>query len=225
MVDRSNDAGTFTLSQTQLIQSILKDLGLQENSNERRTLALSSKIIQQFESSANHSEPWNYRSVVGKLNYLEKSSRPDIAYAVHQCARFSECPKVEHSTAVKMIRIYLKPTSTMGIICHPTKESFNCYCDADFSGNWNPDIAEHDGSTARSRTGYIVTYAGAPVVWASKLQTEIALSSTESEYVALSQSLREVLPLMRLVKELKEAGLQKKLWCPKGALQSLLGQF
>jgi hypothetical protein len=52
----------------------------------------------------------------------------------------------------------------------------------------------------------VVNYAGCPIVWASKLQTETALSSTESEYMALSQTLREVLPLLRLVKELSAAG-------------------
>lgn len=42
--------------------------------------------------------------------------------------------------------------------------------------------------------------------WASKLQTEISLSSTESEYIALSQSLREVIPMMELIKELRDEG-------------------
>jgi hypothetical protein len=105
-----------------------------------------------------------------------------------------------------MIGRYLMATADKEIICSPKKESFQCYCDADFSGNWNPDIAEHDGATARSRSGYIIMYVYCPIVWASRLQTEIALSSTESEYVALSQSLREVLPLMRLVEELVHAG-------------------
>jgi hypothetical protein len=49
-------------------------------------------------------------------------------------------------------------------------------------------------------------YSGCALVWGSRLQTEIALSSTESEYVCLSQTLREVLPLMALVKELSSAG-------------------
>jgi hypothetical protein len=99
-------------------------------------------------------------------------------------------------------------TVDKGTICTPRNESFQCYCDADFSGNWNSGIAEYDGTTARSQSGYVINYAGCPLVWASKLQTEIALSSTESEYVALSQALREVLPLMRLVEELVKAGLE-----------------
>jgi hypothetical protein len=43
--------------------------------------------------------------------------------------------------------------------------------------------------------------------WESKLQTKIGLSSTDSEYVALSQSLREVIPIMELISELQQAGL------------------
>ena len=53
-----------------------------------------------------------------------------------------------------------------------------------------------------SRTGYVIMYAGCPILWCSKLQTEIALSTTEAEYIALSQAIREVLPLMELMKEL-----------------------
>ena len=45
-------------------------------------------------------------------------------------------------------------------------------------------------------------YAGCPIVWCSKLQTEIALNTTEAEYIALSKVMREVLPIMRLMKEL-----------------------
>ena len=54
-----------------------------------------------------------------------------------------------------------------------------------------------------SRTGYVIMYAICPIISASKLQTEITLSTTESEYVALSQSLRDVIPLLALLEELK----------------------
>jgi hypothetical protein len=58
--------------------------------------------------------------------------------------------------------------------------------------------------TAKSRTGYLVTYAGCLIIWASQLQPEIVKSVTESEYIALSQCLRQTIPLMRLVEEIKE---------------------
>ena len=95
-------------------------------------------------------------------------------------------------------------TIDQGIICTPNEDSVECWADADFAGNWDIDHAEYDPNTAKSRTGYVIYYAGCPIIWASKLQTEIALSSTESEYVALSQSMREVLPMMNMIRELAE---------------------
>ena len=55
----------------------------------------------------------------------------------------------------------------------------------------------------RSQTGYALMYANCPLIWASKIQTEIALSSTKAEYIALSQALREIIPLMALMKEVR----------------------
>jgi hypothetical protein len=64
-----------------------------------------------------------------------------------------------------------------------------------------------DPSTAKSRTGYIISYGGCPVIWASKLQTEVVLSSTESEYVGLSESLRIAIVMMNLLREMKSFGI------------------
>ena len=50
----------------------------------------------------------------------------------------------------------------------------------------------------------MITYAGCLLIWASRLQTEIALSTTEAEYIALSTALREVIALMELCKELHQ---------------------
>ena len=84
---------------------------------------------------------------------MEKSTRPVIAYDVHQCARFASNPKVEHTKAVKLIGRYLKHTRDRGLICTPKTDSLQCYADAGFAGDWEPEIAEHDNSTARSRSG------------------------------------------------------------------------
>jgi hypothetical protein len=52
------------------------------------------------------------------------------------------------------------------------------------------------------RTGYVIQYAGCPIYWQGKLQTEIALSTAEAKYIALSQALRETLPMTNLMKEI-----------------------
>jgi hypothetical protein len=65
----------------------------------------------------------------------------------------------------------------------------------------------NDPSTAKSRTGYIISYGGCPVLWASKLQTEVVLSTTESEYVGLSESLRIAIVMMNLLQEMQTFGV------------------
>jgi hypothetical protein len=107
--------------------------------------------------------------VIGKLNFLEKSTRGDISYPVHQCARFSVNLKESHGEAVKRIGRYLMGTLDKGIILNPTEDSFECYVDADFCGNWNANTASEDAGTAKSRTGYVIKYAGCPITLAIQI--------------------------------------------------------
>ena len=111
-----------------------------------------------------------------------------------------------HSKAVKRIGRYLLETKDKGIIMSANDKDMECFVDADFAGNWRKEDAADDPLTARSRTGYLVTVAGCPTLWHSKLQTETVLSTTEAEYVALSESMRDVLPLMELLEELRKKG-------------------
>jgi hypothetical protein len=213
-IDRKGDE--IHLTQPQLIDSILKDLNLDgPNVLTKDTPAATSKVLRRHLDSELFGQSFHYRSVVGKLNYLEKSSRPDIAYAVHQCARFSIDPRKEHGLAIMWIGRYLKGTRDKGIILKPKDNSFDVFCDADFAGNWDRDDAEHDPDTARSRSGYIINYAGCPVYWQSKLQTDIALSTTESEYTCMSTALRTAIPLIGIVKEMKKLGYNVIATTPK----------
>ena len=75
------------------------------------------------------------------------------------------------------------------------------YVDADFAGGWSSGDV-HNPECVLSRTGYVLMYAGCLITWSSKLQTEIALSTTEAEYIALSQAMREALPFMNLMQEI-----------------------
>jgi len=151
-----------------------------------------------------HSESWSYASAVGMLMYLASNAHPELAYAVHQCARFTHNPKTSHTAGIKRIARYLKGilTNNEGLIIKPTDDmSLDCYVDADFAGLWSYED-DQDPVCVRSRTGYVMTLGGCPIHWVSKLQTEIALSTVEAEYIALSQSMRELLPMHRMFTQL-----------------------
>ena len=122
--------------------------------------------------------------------------------AVHQCARFSADPKITHERAVMRIGKYLLGTKDRGLKFTPdTSKGVECHVDADFAGSWDKADSGNPENVL-SRTGYIISIHGCPVTWTSKLQSEIALSTAEAEYIALSQSTREIIPLMNLLKEL-----------------------
>jgi hypothetical protein len=207
--------GEIHLTQPHLIDSILELLNLKEDKCKVKSLpAASSRILFGHKDSQEHDHSFDYRQVIGKMLYLEKSTRPDIAYAVHQCARFAADPRIEHAKAVRWIGRYLKGTRDKGLILKPQEHSFDCFVDSDFSGNWDPSDTT-DPATAKSRSGFVIKYAGCPIVWASKMQTEVALSTTEAEYIALSTALRECIPLMSLLKEMKEQGFAVEATSPQ----------
>ena len=212
-IERKAD-GSVHLTQPQLINRILEDLNLaSENVSTKQTPATASRILKRDADGELFDGHFDYRSVIGRLGYLEKCTRPDLSCASHAAARFSSDPKKSHSIAVKWIGKYLAGTKDKGLIFKPSGESFDVFCDADFSGSWDPQATD-DPDTARSRTGFVIKYAGCPILWASKLQSLIALSTTEAEYISLSTALREVIPLMELIREMRDQGFDIKSATP-----------
>ena len=213
--EKVGNSGTVHLSQPHLIDQIIKEVGV-ERFKARPIPAPSSKILGRDLDGPDFAYNFNYRSIVGKLNFLEKGTRPDIAYAVHQCARFSSNPKKSHGDALINIAKYLKGTKDKGIYIKKNAiKSFEVYADADFSGNWDIETAMLDASTAKSRSGYALTLHDCPIIWHSKLQSTICLSTTEAEYVCLSQALRDTIPVINLLKELRNNGFYDEDVAPK----------
>ena len=136
------------------------------------------------------------------LLYLTTNTRPDIAFAVSQAARFSHNPKTSHASAVKTIVRYLAGSKGKGIIYkRPKKFTLDCFVDADFAGLYRCD-PDNEPTAAKSRTGYIISLGGCYILCKSQLQTTIALSTSEAEYGALSSAMRVVLPIRDVVLEL-----------------------
>ena len=167
--------GTLTLTQKGLIQKIVDATGMSDSNYNWTPATQASLGIDPDGPPMN--ESWSYRSIVGMLLYLSTNTRPDIAFAVSQVARFSHNPKKSHASAVKTLVRYLHCTCKMGMIVKPTGNlNIDCYVDADFAGLHGRD-PDRSPSSAKSRTGYIITLGGCPILWKSHLQSEISLST------------------------------------------------
>jgi len=162
-------------------------------------ISLSQAMAPQNEEERQFMASVPYRSAVGSLLYAALHTRPDIAFAVNQLSMFVENPGPAHWEAVKRVFAYLRGTTDLGItLSAPTSTStpylkITAYCDAAFANHVD---------TRRSTSGYIVFINGSPVSWKSKLQSVVALSSTEAEYISLAECAKEVLWNDALLKEL-----------------------
>ena len=102
---------------------------------------------------------------------------------------------------MKRICRYLQGTKDNGLVFNPSKKLVvDCYADADFAGLWGHENTQ-EPICARGRTGFVVIFFNCLLFWVSKIQTEIAISTLHSEYVVLSCSVRPLLTLKILIKE------------------------
>jgi len=126
-----------------------------------------------------------YMRAVGKLIWLALATRPDLAYAVSQLARFNAKPGPTHWVAVKRVFRYIAGTLDYKIVYGPSSHpaNFITYSDSDYAGC--PD-------SAKSTSGFVLLMGGGAVSWSSKLQTRVARSSTEAEYIAAESAGREM---------------------------------
>ncbi len=77
----------------------------------------------------------------------------------------------------------------------------NAYPDADFAGMYGHEKPT-DPVCAKSRSGFVIVFAGVQVLWQSKLQTQTALSTMEAEVIALGACMKELIPIMDMVQSL-----------------------
>nr|GEZ19847.1 retrovirus-related Pol polyprotein from transposon TNT 1-94 [Tanacetum cinerariifolium] len=129
-------------------------------------------------------DPIRYRGMVGYLMYLT-ASRPDIVFVVCMCARYQAKTTKMHLHAIKRIFCYLKGTLNMGL-WYPKDSGFalTAFADADYAGGQD---------TKRSTSGSAQFLRGRLVSWSLKKQKSTAISTTESEYIALSGCCAQIL--------------------------------
>jgi len=190
----TNDS--ITISQKLYIDELLNNYGMARANPVGMPLDAHYIIRPNPEGSAGtRSNP--YAVLLGELQYLANATRPDIAFAVNRMASYTINPSAQHMGVLKRILRYLAGTKNLGITYSGTllNEHGNLvhgYADAAY-GNSADD---------KSTSGYVFIAGNGAITWKSKKQTTIALSSTEAEYIALSEAAREAMWLKQLYEEL-----------------------
>jgi len=189
---RNRTLRTLHLSQTKYIEKILATHHMQA-CNPATTPAdphiRLEKSSQDFEARA--TERRNYQSAVGSLMYAILGTRPDISYTVSKVSQYATNPNSTHWTAVKRIFRYLAGTPNRGM-CYTIQGIGSGFTDADWGS----------GDDQKSIEGYTFMLNGASISWNSVKQTTVALSSTEAEYMALTQAVKESIWLQALLLDL-----------------------
>ena len=195
----------LTFLQTGLTKRIIEALGLDSKMTTKHSTPAETSPLPKDADGEPAVGNINYPAVVGMLLYLSGHSRPDIAFAVSQVAQYTFQPKRKHEQALVRIGRYLKGTLDRGMIMTPTDDPrVDCYPDADFAGLYGHEKSD-DPHCARIRTGYVISAFGCPIVWRSNLQSAIALSTMEAEYVALSTACKDLIPVIGIVRDLSDA--------------------
>jgi hypothetical protein len=194
-IDLNLDKGYIKLSQAKYIDKVLAKFNM-ESSNPIYTPMDSKTRLEPNTEQASKESIKLFQGIIGSLLYITLGTRPDIAYATIKLARFASNPGSSHLTAAKRILRYLKATKDYGITYYNSSTGsryISGYCDSDYAG----DIA-----TAKSTLGWIFYIAGGPISWKSKLQSIIAQSTTEAEYIAINSATKEAVFIKQLMTEL-----------------------
>ena len=207
-IDQSEDCSSVSIDQSKYIEDVANQFDVAE-------LKASTPMDDQLKLSRHdmpkagtieHDEVLKlpYKALIGCLLYISGKTRPDVAYAVHTLARFSQYPSLKAWNAALRVLMYLNNTKDLKIthskhgnsevkVMSETKQMSWSQSWWDKIVSWTDSTWGGDLGTMRSTTGYVVMLAGAAISWNSRLQPTVALSSTEAEYMACTSVLQDVM--------------------------------
>ena len=187
------DKNRVCLRQTQYVNKLLMRFNMSECKPVLTPMEINCKLSKPEYVNTKEMEIYPYQRLIGALLYLSVSTRPDIAYTVNYLSQFNSNYNSDHWKAAKRVLRYLKGTSDYGIEYEKTGLPLFGVVDAD----WASDAVDR-----RSYSGYAFILAGSVVSWEARKQRTVALSSTEAEYMALSEATKEAMYFQSLLRDL-----------------------
>lgn len=198
-VEITRDKEGITLSQTTYIRDILQRFRMSESKPVSTPLATNTKLTK-GSNDRTENETFPYRELVGALMYAALGTRPDISHPVSVLGQFNSNPKQEHWIAAKRVLRYLQGTANHGLKFKRDDNILRGFVDADWA-NCTID--------RRSYTGSVFIFSGGAISWESRKQRTVALSSTEAEYMAITDASKEAIYLINFLKDLGHPDLAK----------------
>ena len=197
---RDKAKGELRISQTDYLVRVLEkfcmDSAIPVSTPIAMQFKLSSQQCPKNEEEVNFMKKVPYASVVGSVMYSMICTRPDLTFASSLISRFMANPGKDHWCVVKWVLRYIRGIVDYGLL-YEKREQYGDqlvgYCDSDFYG---------DLDRRRSSTGYCFTLFRNVVSWKSSLQSVVALSTTEAEFMALTEATKEALWLQGLIEEI-----------------------
>ena len=193
------DGNRAMLSQPYLIQKLLKKFEKKiENLKEYDVPAPTGSHIMRCkteEEKITEDEQMEYRSGVGSLLYLLKHSRPELSNCVRELSKVMDGANKKHQKALYRVIKFVEETKNRKLILEPIRRDdlkweMKAFSDSDFAG---------DVDLRKSVSGYIIYLCGAPIAWRSKGQKSVSLSSTDAEYMAVSEVAMEILYIVGIL--------------------------
>ncbi|KAH9118555.1 hypothetical protein AeMF1_008355, partial [Aphanomyces euteiches] len=163
---RDRHTRTIQMCQTSFIAELLERFNMSECHHVAtpQALGVATDDIQAVDTRA-----VPYQSIVGALLYLVSATRPDIANVVRYLSSHNHNHNQTHWRMAKRVLKYLKGTSSMALTFRGTNTGPpTAYCDADFANDLND---------SKSISGFVIMFAGAAVVYASKKQSLVGQST------------------------------------------------
>ena len=197
-IKRDRKKRLLSINQEQYVLDSLKRFGF-EGLTPAKTPAcphtiMSEKMCPATDEERRQMKGIPYLAALGTLLYLATSTRPDIAFAVSELARFAKNPGLDHWMGIKRVFRYLKGSSGFGLMYGKgTKRVFG-YVDSNYA---------RCVDTRRSRYGGVLLLNGGATDWRSKMESIVALSSMEAEYIGACEFVRLGVWLQRCLKDLK----------------------
>ncbi|CAH2103986.1 unnamed protein product [Euphydryas editha] len=186
---------SITVDQKQYIETILKRFNMSDCSSCDTPMEINLKMEKDINNNSDKKYP--YQQLIGSLMYLSVLTRPDITFSVSFLSQYNNCFNERHWKHLKRLLKYLKGTKEYGLVYKKTTVNLHGFVDAD----WASCALDR-----RSYTGFCFLMSNSVVSYESKKQKTVALSSTEAEYMALSESCKEGIYLINLLNELVQCG-------------------